>query len=197
MVTSSREILTRKRLLRWEGRGDVRFITFSCYKQLPLFRNEAIRGLFVDRLLESRARTGFELFAWVVMPEHVHLLVRIAESARWARSASSLKNSVAKRVINRWRELDASILRRLQTEAGETRFWQRGGGFDRNVRNMSEFTKAVRYIHRNPVERELVTSPLDWAWSSARWWNGDPNAILQCDPPPGDPRSWTDWKGYM
>ena len=45
------------------------------------------------------------------------------------------------------------------------RFWQKGGGFDRNVRDDAEFSREVRYVHHNPVERALVTRPEDWTWS--------------------------------
>jgi len=42
---------------------------------------------------------------------------------------------------------------------GKDTFLERGGGFDRNVRDLAEFTRHVRYIHRNPVERGLVEHP--------------------------------------
>jgi len=163
----------RKRLRRREGFGDVRFITFSCYRRLPLLGNPRIRDVFASRLGAVHDVGGFELFAWVVMPEHVHLLLRPQDDAAWSGIASALKNSVARRVLHRWRALDAPILAKIRTDDGRCRFWQRGGGFDRNVRDMAEFTKAVKYIHRNPVERGLVRQPSDWNWSSVRWWMGE------------------------
>ena len=95
-----------------------------------------------------------------------------------------------------WLELDAPIVDRIRTTSGRLRFWQKGGGFDRNVRNLGEFRREVRYIHRNPVKRGLVERPEDWKWSSVRWWMDRREGELECDRPPGDPRIWELWKGY-
>jgi len=65
----------RKRLKRIEHPNHIRFLTFSCYQRLPLFGNDAIKDAFVVHLDSSRARAGFRIHAWVVMPEHVHLLI--------------------------------------------------------------------------------------------------------------------------
>ncbi|MCC6662075.1 MAG: hypothetical protein IT437_14460 [Phycisphaerales bacterium] len=81
----------------------------------------------------------------------------------------SISFSVARRVIARWRDMDAPVLQRISRSDGTPRFWQKGGGFDRNTRDLAEFTKSVQYIHRNPVKRDLVECPEDWKWSSARW----------------------------
>ncbi|HEX2836905.1 MAG TPA: transposase [Phycisphaerales bacterium] len=187
----------RKRMRRWEVPGDIRFITFSCQRRLPLLGNPAIRDVFAQSLDAARRRHGFSLYAWVVMPEHVHLLVRPRPDHRLDAVLRGLKTSVAKRVVARWRELDAPILRDIMAQDNSVRFWQKGGGFDRNVRDSSEFCREVHYIHRNPVERELVIEPQDWHWSSVRWWMGHKGGEVECDPPPGDPKSWERWKGYL
>jgi len=137
---------------------------------------------FVHALAKSRVRHAFQLFAWVVMPEHVHLIIRPAIEQTWATIASSIKNPVAR----------ASLPRVTDRPA---RFWQRGGGFDRHVRDLTEFSEIVRYIHRNPVERGLVAKPEDWAFSSVRWWMGRRENEVECDSPPG--RGWDKWTGYM
>ncbi len=178
----------RKRMKRREGGGDARFITFSCEQRLPLLGNPAIRDLFVRSLAACRARFGFELFAWVVMPEHVHLIVRPRKSDLFARALLFLKLSVAQRVIARWRELGAPILSKITRPDGSPRFWQKGGGFDRNIRHEGEFAREVRYVHRNPVERGLVERPGDWAWSSARWWLDEEPWLIEGDAPPWIPR---------
>jgi putative transposase len=181
---------------RWEAGNGSRFLTFSCYDRLPLLRTPAIADLMAGTLARARERFAFRLYAWVVMPEHVHLLVRPAEEASVARVLLWIKYSVARRVISRWRELDAPVLRRISREKGPPRFWQKGGGFDRSVRSEAEFCREVLYIHRNPVARGLVESPEAWKWSSVRWWSGVREGEVQCDPPAGDPRSWGAWKGY-
>ena len=52
------------------------------------------------------------------------------------------------------------------------RFWQPGGGYDRNVVQFTTLQKMIDYIHMNPVRRGLVERPEDWHWSSARWYAG-------------------------
>ena len=174
----------------------IRYITFSCQRRLPLLHNPAIYQLFVDSLARVRDRYGIAIYAWVIMPEHVHLLLK-PDAEPLDRSLKSLKLSVAKRVIARWRAINAPILDKIMTSNGSPRFWMKGGGFDRNVRDISEFSREVRYIHRNPVERILVDSPEAWAWSSVRWWMGKREGELPCDPPPGDQGAWESWKGFL
>ncbi|MBX3375725.1 MAG: transposase [Phycisphaeraceae bacterium] len=186
----------RKQMRRREVPSGVRFVTFSCQNRLPLLRNEKIARLFVASLARARAELGFVLFAWVVMPEHVHLLCRPPEGMTLDRVLVRLKMTVARRVLARWKEMNAPILTRLHDATGRSRFWLKGGGFDRNVRDDAEFSREVRYIHRNPVERGLVDNPQDWPWSSIRWWMGLKEGELECDPPPGRPGSWELWKGY-
>ena len=65
-----------KLMKRWEEPGDVRFLTFSCYDRLPLFGNDAIKDLFVEHLARVTAPPTIRLIAWVVMPEHIHLIVQ-------------------------------------------------------------------------------------------------------------------------
>jgi REP-associated tyrosine transposase len=171
-----------KKLKRYERPNQLRFLTFSCYNRLALFGNDAIKDAFVNQIETARERTGFCLIAWVIMPEHVHMIVwpslpefPISRVTWW------LKRDFARRVLGRWRELDAPILSRIRAPRGGLRFWQHGGGYDRNLRDDKEYREKVVYIHGNPVRRGLVGSPADWRWSSARWYSGDRSG-LRIDP---------------
>jgi putative transposase len=66
----------RRTLRRYEGLNHARYLTCSCYRRLPLFRNDKIKDAFVKHLALVQQQMEFELFAWVVMPEHVHLMLR-------------------------------------------------------------------------------------------------------------------------
>lgn len=172
----------RKRFRRIES-GTARFITFSTYRRLPLFTHDAIKDLFATSLASARERDGFALYAWVVMPEHVHLLMQPRQRSL-SQTTATLKSSLARRVIARWHALDAPILLRLRDDQGRTRFRQRGGGFDRVVRDAEESHRELGYIHENPVTRELAATPTDWAWSSARWYRGDREGKVPIDDVP-------------
>ncbi|MGC2233339.1 MAG: hypothetical protein WBA09_17700, partial [Candidatus Acidiferrum sp.] len=62
-------------LKRYYGKGNLQFITFSCYRRLPLLKSARARDIFVKELGKVRDETGFQLIGYVVMPEHVHLLM--------------------------------------------------------------------------------------------------------------------------
>lgn len=113
----------RKRLHRREVIGQVRFLTFSCHRRLPLFASAPIREVFVDALDAARAKHRFQLFAWVLMPEHVHLLIRPDHNAADVETIlRAIKQPVAQRTVKRWRELNARVLARLAVSQGRTRF---------------------------------------------------------------------------
>ncbi|MGE3180634.1 MAG: hypothetical protein AB7N71_03325 [Phycisphaerae bacterium] len=63
------------------------------------------------------------------------------------------------------------------------RFWQPGGGFDYNVFRDHSIPTIIEYIHANPVRRGLCSDPRDWTWSSARFWDGDEDALFAMDHP--------------
>ena len=172
--------LRRKGMRRFELEGHARFLTFSTYQRLPLFQHDAIKDVFAAHLARSRARHGFRLLAWVVMPEHVHLIAWPLEG-RMSRPLSGLKRGFAREVLGRWRELDAPILARLPDSQGRERFWQRGGGYDRNIRDEDELREKIGYIHANPVKRGLVERPTDWSWSSALWYRRDREGPVPID----------------
>ena len=168
-MTESRFTKTRK---RHEVEGHARYLTFSCQGRLPLFQNDAIKAAFVDHLIETRERTQFRLFAWVIMPEHVHLLLMpLLPQFPIPFVLRHLKGGFANLVLRRWRELNAPILPRITDSSGKHRFWLQGGGYDRNTFVSSELVEKAWYIHKNPVVRELVKNPLDYPWSSARWYS--------------------------
>ena len=192
----------RKQMQRRDEPNSIRFITASCNQRLNLFASDRIRAVFADSLAAAREKHGFELFAWVLMPNHFHLLMRPCRVAHGgdikplSPMLASIKQGVSQRVIPGWKRLNAPILPRLVDSDGSIRFWQPGGGFDRTVRDLTEFTKEVKYIHRNPVARGLVERPEDWVWSSVHWWMGSREQPVKCDPPPGK-LDWERWKGFM
>jgi putative transposase len=188
----------RKRLRRVEIPDGVRYVTFSCEHRLALMGSAAIRDFVREALFDTRAQFGFELFAYVIMPEHVHVVAMPRNGVPLSRSLRAFKVSVAGRVVARWREHHAPILARITRPDGSVRFWLKGGGFDRNPRDTAEFAREVKYVHANPVERGLVRTPEEWAWSSVHCWAGrwKERQPFGCDRPPGDPRIWLRWKGY-
>jgi putative transposase len=134
-------------LQRFQETGRSHFVTFSCYHRRPLFMADPAKRIF--ELALERVRCSFRLcvYGYVVMPEHVHLLVSEPERGVLADALKSLKQGVSRRLV------------------GEAQhFWQKRY-YDFNVRNYCQFVEKIRYIHRNPVKRGLCD---DWEWSSFR-----------------------------
>ena len=175
--------MRRPHRVRLERPNQAQYLTFSCYGRLPLFNNDAIKDRFAEHLAAARLSLGFKLFAWVVMPEHAHLLMlpRLPE-APVPVVLQSLKEPFAREVIGRWRELDAPILDRITDKSGKSRFWLPGGGYDRNILDGHELPEKINYIHLNPVRRGLVAKPEQWRWSSASWYTPQRTGLVPIDP---------------
>ena len=163
----------RKHLVHFNEAGHAHALTFSCYRRLPLLGHEQTRRWFLESLRAACERHAFDLSAFVLMPEHVHLLVvPQAEVYDIAKFLQTLKRPVAYRA-NAWlRVHDPEVCSRLTetgTEEGRFHFWQRGGGFDRNIYKEAYFLLTIEYLHNNPVRRGLVQEPSEWKWSSYAW----------------------------
>jgi putative transposase len=84
-------------LRRYYGKGDLHFITFSCYRRLPLLKTARARDLFVKELGKVRDEMGFHLLGYVVMPEHVHLLMSEPRAGTPSTVLHKLKLRVARK----------------------------------------------------------------------------------------------------
>src|ERR1700742_2651904 len=89
------------RLERRQEDGDVHFVTFSCFNRCGYLGDPAVRDLFEDSLQKVHTRYGFDVVGYVVMPEHVHLLVGEPGRGLLAGALQGLKLSVARRVRTR------------------------------------------------------------------------------------------------
>lgn len=166
-ATGAARIFVMPRSRRIEEPHGARFLTFSCYQRLTLFGTSVIRDAFAEHMLRVAGEARLRFFAWVIMPEHVHLVVsqptHPQTTASWMQR---LKEPFARRVLARWRQLDAPVLARLQDRSGSFHFWQRGGGYDRTLVSRDEVYRKSTYVEENPLCRGLVESLDDWRWSS-------------------------------
>jgi putative transposase len=167
--------------------GHAHELTFTCYHRIPLLCKDRTRQWFVEALDRARAQHHFSIWAYVVMPEHAHVLVFPRNPTYdMSKVLQSIKQSVARRAMIYLRRHAPEWLGRLKiTWPGgrvEHRFWQQGGGYDRNMFVPESIDASVEYIHNNPVRRELVATSTDWVWSSARWYAGERAVPLVIDP---------------
>lgn len=167
--------------------GHAHFITFTCYRRLPLLSRDRSRRWMVEAFAEARKKQNLLLWAYVIMPEHVHaLLLPKSHDYEMRRVLAALKAPVSKRAHEFLRETgNARWLDALTVKKGDRssfRFWQAGGGYDENLWNERPIREVIDYIHANPVRRGLAERPTDWLWSSARFHAGICAGPLATDP---------------
>jgi putative transposase len=149
-------------LKRYHGTRDLHFITFSCYRRQPLLNSPRAKRTFELVLEQVRRQYKFFITGYVVMPEHVHLLMSEPEKGTLASALQVLKQLVAQRL------------------GGGNQFWQ-PRYYDFNVSSQLKCKEKLRYLHRNPVKRGLVAKPEDWEWSSFRHWLTGETGVVEIE----------------
>ena len=172
-----------KGLKRYYGRGELHFLTFSCYRRLPLLGTVRARNVFVEALGKIRERYRFLLVGYVVMPEHVHLLISEPSEATPSMVLKVLKQRVSRDLRKRKRRARPGQLRLsfLNGRKGPPRFWQPRFD-DFNVYSAKKKREKLEYMHANPVTRGLVKHPKDWPWSSFPFYAKGETGLVAIDP---------------
>jgi putative transposase len=157
----------RNLLRRYYGRGDLHFVTFSCYRRRAFLGTRRARDRFVRILDEVRSRHKFRVLGYVVMPEHVHLLLSEPAKGNPSKVLQVLKQKVSRALRRTSRRLSPGqiSLPFPEAEANAAAFWQRRF-YDFNVWSAKKVREKLEYMHANPVNRGLVKHPKDWPWSS-------------------------------
>jgi REP element-mobilizing transposase RayT len=151
-----------------------RYLTSVAKDRLPVFRTAAIKEIVCNALNEARESGEFAIYAYVVMPEHLH---SITDSSRKPSEILRYINGiVSRRVIDYLREKDfRSSLEKLRHEIKPQNYryslWQHHNN-SLSLTSESFFMQKVNYIHQNPVRAGLVETAVDYRWSSARYWKG-------------------------
>jgi putative transposase len=157
----------RNPLRRHYGRGDLHFVTFSCYRRRGFLGTRRARDRFVKVLDEVRSRHAFRLIGYVVMPEHVHLLLSEPKTITPSKILQVLKQKASRVLRGRGKKCAPGQLSlAFPPVATDTAaFWQRRF-YDFNVWSAEKLREKLEYMHANPVKRKLVSHPKDWPWSS-------------------------------
>jgi putative transposase len=172
--------------------GHAHELTFSCYQRYQFLRAERTCQWLADAIQAARAKHNFALWAYVFMPDHVHLIIFPRQPKyEMSKISSSIKLPVAKRAIQFLESRQSTWLGRITRQRGTRRerlFWQSGGGYDRNITSGKTLLQMIDYLHNNPVRRGLVERAIDWKWSSAASFEGR-SSIIPLDPIPWEWRA--------
>lgn len=164
----------RKTCKRYDVPGHAHYLTFSCFQRRPFLSGQLAPLWLADAIREARIKAPFHLWAYVFMPEHVHLLVQPIAGSEVSRILWLVKRPVSATAVAHVRRTEPAFLLRMEDRQPNVkrayRFWQRGGGYDRNIMGDDELLEKITYIHNNPVRRGLVSHPSEWRWSSFRAW---------------------------
>ncbi len=158
-------------LIRFHHASTFHFVTFSCYHRLPLLARYGGYDTFEAELEATRIRYEFVVAGYVLMPEHVHLLLNEPRIGTLAMALQVLKQKTS---------------RKLKIPE-EPQFWQRRY-YDFVVPSEAKRREKLGYMHRNPVKRGLVSEPAGWTWSSFRHYATGEIGTVEIE------SEWTAWR---
>jgi len=168
--------------------GHAHGLTFTCYSGFKFLGSDRTCGWLAESIDDARGRMDFDLWAYVFMPEHAHLVVHPRQPEYdVADIRKAIKAPVGSRAIKYLEAEAPEWLPRITRRRGsknERLFWQSGGGYDRNVTDGKTLMEMIDYIHLNRVRRGLGERPEQWKWSSAAWFLGTGEPLLIPDPIP-------------
>ena len=190
------------RLRRHDEFGHIHFLTISCFRRLQFFRHAAVRLSFVRAMQAVRARHGVRWLGYVVMPEHVHVLVlpqtlgsdeptpisvvlhdlkqRSGHAAKEAlRSIWRRHHSLGTPALDAW-ATNPSVPAGTGGNARAKPFWK-PRAYDFNVVSEEKVPEKLEYMHCNPVTRGLVDLPEQWRWSSFRFHELGDDSLIAMD----------------
>ena len=156
-------------LKRYYGTGGLHFITWSCFRRQPLLASPERRDLLLAVLERMRERYRFGVVGYVVIPEHVHLLISEPQIANPSTVVQAVKLGFVRQSIT----------------SGSHQFWQRRF-YDFNLWSQRKELEKLKYMHRNPVARGLVEEPDQWRWSSYRFYAYGESGLVRIN----------DWSGW-
>ncbi len=149
---------------------------------MPLLRSVRARNIFVEILNDVRNRYGFSLVGYVVMPDHIHLLIGEPAIGTPSTVIQVLKQRVSRRLRQKTRAFSGQREWAFaQDESYLPRFWQRRF-YDFNVWSLKKRVEKLHYMHINPLKRKLADHPMDWPWSSFSFYARLKSGLIRVDP---------------
>ena len=171
------------RLKHFDSLGTARFITISCAGRRPLLANDAAKKIVIEELNAARCKHQFKLFSYVIMPNHVHLVLHPSDNTSIGPIIGEVKARSARRILQTWYSTEQTSLLLRKTGVGSPRkrvFWT-PRCFDHNCRNTETTLEKINYCHMNPVKAGLVCDPAVWKWSSYNCYKGSNETSIKID----------------
>ncbi len=170
-------------LKHYDNTGTARFITFSCYRRYRLLSKKNLLNKFLGHLETFRMTHELLILGYVLMPNHIHLVIYPQREVKLGPLIGRLKSGFAFEVISEWKSQNYYRLPGLEViRAGKESYalWQLRC-YDHNCRTPDKVREKIHYCHMNPVKAGLVDSPEKWKWSSYNWYNGKKDGTVFID----------------
>jgi len=167
----------------FEKCGDIFFVTSTVVGHIDIFINKSLCKIFIDNLEYYQERGDYKILAYVLMPDHFHLILKIRQDCSISQCIGNLKRITSRKIseyLINYR--DCRLLDQLRMAASsentdDSKIWKYR--FDCLViNNVSTLRQKMDYTHNNPVRRGLVSSASEWPFSSANNYNGSDDGII-------------------
>lgn len=149
--------------------GAVHFVTFTVHQWVDVFSRKVYSEILLDSLRYCQENKGLEIFAWVIMSNHAHLILR-AKNENLSDVIRDLRKFTAKKIYNaiveNTQESRKKWLKMTLTFEDQVWFWEKGYHGE-EIYSLSFFETKAKYIHENPVRAGIVERPEEYLLSSA------------------------------
>jgi len=173
-------------LPRFHIQGHIYYITTNVYQNLPLFKHPTFIIPLIDSLNYYRYKYRFKILGYVIMPDHIHLIVWPQDQPAISEFMRDFKKFTAVRLIRQAEVENASAILQAFANAGEAtkrcdhKIWQ-DSYWDTNIFTERFLRQKLHYIHRNPVRANLVANPAEYPYSSYRNYALNDESLIAID----------------
>lgn len=150
----------------YDNEGHVHFITFSCYMRRRLLDDDRAKGIVVHFLADELRKRDGSCFGFVIMPDHVHALLRFKEPGMLTRFIQQWKRKSSHRLKKFFEEHLPAYAAAIDLREP---IWQ-AGFYDFNVFSPKKAREKLEYMHNNPVRKGLAANAREWTYGSAKWY---------------------------
>ena len=182
--------------------GHIHFWTISCHRRLAFFHHDGMKTIVMAALGRLQAKFGICIVGYVVMPDHVHILLypharACDEPTNISTLLMAFKHHVGFHgkawLRNYWkahRRLWSKPLTDWACDHEKNEPIWNTRGYDFNIHGRDKLTEKLDYCHKNPITRGLVDRAEDWHWSSYRYYELDDRSVLSMNWDGGWPIVW-------
>lgn len=173
-------------LPRFHIEGHIYYITTVIYRRLPIFTRPSFVIPLIDSLNFYRYEQDFKLLGYVIMPDHLHLIIWPFGKASVSDFMRDYKTYTSKRIIRQAKAermvewVTAFEQAGLETGRSDNKVWQ-DSYWDENIFSERFLRQKLNYVHRNPVRADLVEHPAEYPYSSFRSYEFGEERLIEID----------------